>query len=692
MNNYLLEIGVEEFPSRYIDSTKKQLEDNVTSLMKEKGLGFESLRCQSTPRRFALWLNDIKELQKEDFEIVRGPSKKAAYDSEGNPGKALIGFMKSKGISLEDTYIENTGKDEYVFAKIKKDEISIPDVLADVIPKAIRKISNPRAMRWGGKNLRFLRPIRRILSIYNDQVLAFDLEGIEVGNVTSGHRFLGSGDIKIEKIDSYEEKLKKEFVIVDEEERRDIILRGLNRAAREIGGLPMEDDELMDEVVHIVEYPTVFIGKIPNEYLKLPKEVIVTPMKDHQRYFPVLDDKDNLMPFFLSVRNGNEEGIENVIKGNEKVLVPRLEDAKFFYDQDLEIKLEDYLPKLEEVKFHDELGNMLEKSERTADLVEGLGRDMECGEETMEIAERAAKLSKADLVTKMVIEFTELQGTMGKIYAEKSGEKAITAQAIGEQYMPQVSGAKLPESTAGLILSLADKIDTIAGLYAIGVEVTGSQDPFGLRRAAIGIIDIIRAESLHINLKERFRDALLIYLEQQNLIFDYDQVMEKIGDFFMGRLRTKLLEDGVRYDIIDAAFAGMSEDLLSIEEMTKAVQAYLEEGGNDLITSFVRVANMSKNYQGQDLNVEVLEDLDKEIYSSFDREATIKDNIEKGNYEQALILLDSWMKIINDYMDKTMILVDNEALKASRLFMLNRINDLILLIMDPTLIVREGDE
>lgn len=689
MNRYFIEIGVEEFPSRFINSTKKQLKNNLGKLLEENDVFFEEIKISSTPRRFAIWVEDLKVDEGDQEEIVRGPSVQVAYDEEGKPSKALQGFMRSKGLRPEQIYSEETDKGEYVFAKISKEKVSIEDVLKKTVGEAIRKVSNPRSMRWGGRKLRFLRPIRWIVSLYNDQLLSFDFEGIPIGRTTRGHRFLGSQQIEIPRIDDYEKLLEENYVIVDEEKRRDLIVRGLNREARQYGGVPMNDPELLEEVVYIVEYPTVFVGEIPSKYLSLPPEIIITPMKDHQRYFPVLDDNGKLLPYFLSVRNGDEHGIENVIEGNEKVLVPRLEDARFFFEQDLKQPLEDYLPALEGVVFHEDLGTMMDKTKRLEKLSASISKDMMAGDDTKENAVRAAQLSKADLTTNMVVEFTELQGVMGRIYAERSGEKPQVAKAIEEGYMPRVSGGELPESTAGMILSLADKIDSIAGLYAIGEEVTGSQDPNGLRRAAIGIIEILNHAKIHFDLMKSFRDALVLYVENQGLVFDYDEVISKIKDFVLGRLSNILKDKGIRYDIIDAVFAGANDDILSTIDKVNELSSYLEkENSQDAVTSFVRVENMASNYQADPLDEDVLEEEDKKLFESLSRKDEIQEDIDRSHYEDALEKLEDWMDIVNPYMDNTMILVDDPALKAARLAMLHEIYQLINQIFVPSEIVR----
>lgn len=686
MNRYLLEVGVEEFPSRFIESTKRQLLQNLLKNLEERGLMVASSRVESTPRRFAVWLEDLKQKDSASEETLRGPSVSVAYDAQGAPSKALQGFMRSKGVGPKAIFTEG----DYVFARVSKEVVSIESILKEAVPKAIRAISNPRSMRWGGKNLRFLRPIRWLLSLYNDEVLPFSLEEIPVGRMTRGHRFLGKQELEIPTIDAYEEMLRAAFVIVDEEERRAIIVRGLNKKAREHGGVPMEEEELLSEVVHIVEYPTVFIGKIPKKYLSLPQEVIITPMKDHQRYFPVLDDEGKLLPYFLSVRSGNEEGLENVIAGNEKVLVPRLEDARFFYDHDRAHPLEENLLRLDELIFHEQLGTMLDKTKRLESLVVSLSKDMECGPDTEENVKRAAYLSKADLVTEMVVEFTELQGVMGRIYAEASGEKALVAQAIEEQYQPIGSDGSLPKSTIGTILSLADKVDNIAGLFAIEVEISGSQDPFGLRRAANGMIDMIQGAALRIDLEEAFRDALVLYVEQQGLVFDYDVVMGRIYDFLFGRLRTKQSDAGVRYDVIDAVLLSGDRDLLSLMEKAMALQKWLEKPqGQALITDFVRVASLAKNDQGQAIDEASLTEGDRAFLAHLEGLQAISDQIKQGCYEEALTLFEGFMPAVNDYLDATMILVDEDALRGSRLAMLKKIDQVIGRILLAEKIVRD---
>lgn len=687
MDKYLMEIGVEEFPAKYIKSTKDQLNVGFDSLLKEHKYQYENISINSTPRRFSILVEGIQSDDSSSVEKVKGPAKKIALDDEGNPSKALQGFMKSKNISLDDIVFEDVNGVEYVFANIKNESLDIKEVLEKGLPDVIRNISNPRAMRWGGKNIRFLRPIRWIVSLLNDQILEFDLDGIKVGNTTKGHRVLGSSQILIDRIDDYERILEENYVILSEEKRRSNIVKGLNRLSKEKGGNYIHDEDLLDEVVNINEYPTPFMGSFDVEYLKLPKEVIVTPMKDHQRYFPVEDDQKKLLPYFISVRNGDSKGMENVIAGNEKVLVARLEDAKFFYEQDIEKPLEENIEQLKSIGYHDGLGNMAQKSDRLVKLVRTIGEELKVSEDVRDYSMRAAKLSKADLVTKLVIEFTELQGTMGKIYASKSGENDIVAQAIENQYMPRFAGDKIPSLTAGIILSIADKVDLIAGLNSIGIVVTGSQDPYGQRRAALGIINILIENKMDLDLKKVFQEALYNYAEDFGQNFDYEVVTSKIMNFINQRFRNRMLDEGHRFDIVDAVTAQESNNSFDMFEKIISLESFFErEDIDDIITRFVRIKNISKNAETLEVDKEVLEEADLEIYSMIPE----LEEIDRSGFKckKDLEKLNEMSIIVDIYLDNTMINVDDEALKNARLSLIKNVSLRIEKIFDPTVIVR----
>lgn len=689
MNRYLLEVGVEEFPAKYIKQTKEQFNNGIDKLLIENNYLYDEININSTPRRFAILVKNIRLNEENSEEKIKGPSKKIAYDEEKNPTRALQGFMKSKNLEEKDLVIEELNGEEYIYAYIKKKTKSINEVLANGIPNIIKNISNPRQMRWGGKNIKFLRPIRWIVSILDDKILEFDLEGIKVSNITKGHRTLGSANIIIDSIDEYEQKLEENYVIVSESKRRKMILKGINRLAREKGGAYHEDEDLLEEIIHINEYPTAFIGEFDSKYLLLPKEVIITPMKDHQRYFPV-EDGDNLLPYFISVRNGDEKGIENVIEGNEKVLVARLEDAKFFYEKDLKVKLEDYVKELENLSYHDGLGNMLDKTHRLQRLVELIGEDIMSGQEAINISSRAAYLSKADLVTSTVIEFTELQGVMGRIFAEESEESQLVATAIEEQYMPVKAGGELPKTTSGRILSIADKLDNIVGLYSLGIEVTGSQDPYGQRRAVIGILNILMKFNINLDLKNMIREALYIYVDMFGETFDFESTNQKVDDFIRARFRNLLIDEGHKYDFVDSIIEQKDLNIYQMYQKLKVIEQRnkAQESFNQNLNKYIRVVNIANNAITDEITADYLQDEDQFIYNQLYKLEDVDNACNEDAFEKAFNLLDEIVYEMDKYLDNTHIMADDENVKNTRLAMIKSVDKRIRKIFNPTKIIR----
>lgn len=687
MSNYLLEIGVEEIPSDYVKNTKRQLEDKFRKLIDENKLTCESISVESTPRRFAILLEGVEADLTEKTVSVKGPSVKIAYDEGGEPKKPLLGFLRGQGADISDVVIREFKGEDYIYVEKKEKSKSVPEVLRENVYELVKSISFPRSMRWAGKSIRWARPIRWFVSILDGEVLDFDAEGIAVGRVTKGHRTLGSNHVEIDKIENYEKLLKENFVILKYKDRKDIILRGLNRLSSEVGGEYMKDETLLDEVINIVEYPTVLIGGIDKDYLEIPKEVITTPMKDHQRYFPVLDENKNLLPYFLVVRNGDEEFKENVVEGNKKVLVARLEDAKFFYDIDMKKPLEAYVEDLENLSFFEGLGNMKLKTERLMDLTERYRQALAIGEDMAEPIRRAAYLSKADLVTKMVVEFTELQGTMGRIYASKSGEEERVATAIEESYMPRSAGSALPKTITGIILSIADKMDTIVGLYAIEKYVTGSQDPFGLRRACLGIINIFLENSIDIDLRKLVNDALLVYTEKNELAFDYDTAMDKVLDFFRDRLKNKLIDDGVSYDTVNSVINTSDLNIIKIAKKAKSIDRFLEDN-EDQVSYFTRIVNLSDYRVDTEVREDLLEnDLERSFYEKITELGDFNPSAE-ADFLTELNKIKETSEVGNSYLDNTMINVEDEEVKNNRIAMLNKLARRIEQILDIKEIVR----
>lgn len=686
MNNYLLfEIGVEELPARYVNSAMDQLKTNIVKSFNENRIIFDEVNVYSTPRRLTVIVNNICEKQSDLEEEVKGPAKRIAVDAEGNYTKPLLGFMKSKGIKEEDLYFKQVGKEEYAFGKIKQDGQITSKVLKSILPEAIKSMTFPKAMRWGGKNMRFIRPIRWMVCILNDSVLDIELEGIVSSNTTKGHRFLGESEFEVNTLNEYLTKLEENFVILNQDERKELIKKQCDDVAKSLGGEIEFDEELLEEVTHLVEYPTAFYGEFDEDYAKLPKEVVITPMKQHQRYFPVLKD-GKLLPNFIAVRNGDSHRIDNVKKGNEKVLEARLADALFFYKEDTKKSLESYIEKLKTVVFQAKLGTVYDKSLRIEklanDILEKLN-ETDIKEDTL----RAAKLCKADLVTGMVFEFTELQGVMGREYAKVSGENENVAEAIFEHYLPRFAGDILPATKSGIVLSIADKLDSIAGFFAIGIQPTGSQDPYALRRQALGIINILMDNNLDISLRE----LVLLTLDNYSFIeFDKDEVLNQIMEFFKDRIKNLFRDLGIRYDVIDAILSSNIDDIADMYARAKALNSWIDKGELvEMLTAFNRVATLAEKAETNEVNINLMrEEAEFNLYQQFQE---ISSNVEhllaNKEYTKALDAFASLRPAIDNMFDSVMIMDKDEAIKNNRLAILKQIYDIMLNICDLSKIV-----
>ncbi|KKY01069.1 glycyl-tRNA synthetase subunit beta [Paraclostridium benzoelyticum] len=686
MKNYLLfEIGVEELPARYVNSAMDQLKTNIVKSFNENRITFDEVNVYSTPRRLTVIVNNICEKQSDLEEEVKGPAKRIAVDAEGNYTKPLLGFMKSKGIKEEDLYFKQVGKEEYAFGKIKQDGQLTSEVLKSILPEAIKSMTFPKAMHWGGKNMRFIRPIRWMVCILNDSVLDIELEGIVSSNTTKGHRFLGESEFEVNTLNEYLTKLEENFVILNQDERKELIKKQCDDVAKSLGGEIEFDEELLEEVTHLVEYPTAFYGEFDEDYAKLPKEVVITPMKQHQRYFPVLKD-GKLLPNFIAVRNGDSHRIDNVKKGNEKVLEARLADALFFYKEDTKKSLESYIEKLKTVVFQAKLGTVYDKSLRIEklanDILEKLN-ETDIKEDTL----HAAKLCKADLVTGMVFEFTELQGVMGREYAKVSGENENVAEAIFEHYLPRFAGDILPATKSGIVLSIADKLDSIAGFFAIGIQPTGSQDPYALRRQALGIINILMDNNLDISLRE----LVSLTLDNYSFIeFDKDEVLNQIMEFFKDRIKNLFRDLGIRYDVIDAILSSNIDDIADMYARAKALNSWIDKGELvEMLTAFNRVATLAEKAETNEVNINLMrEEAEFNLYQQFQE---ISSNVEhllaNKEYTKALDAFASLRPAIDNMFDSVMIMDKDEAIKNNRLAILKQIYDIMLNICDLSKIV-----
>ena len=684
-NYFLLEVGVEELPSRFVESTLAQIKENLEKSLTENRVEFDDIETYATPRRLTFVINKISYNQADLEEEVKGPSKKIAVDADGNFTKPALGFMKSKGLAEGDVYVKQAGKEEYLFGTLKEEGKATAEVLKEIVPEAIKGVTFPKAMRWGGKNMKFARPIRWMVALLNDETLPIDLEGIIASNVTKGHRFLGAKEIEVNSIEEYFEALKNNYVVLDQNIRKETIKTQSEEVAKSLGGVVEIEDDLLEEITYLVEYPTAFYGEFDTDYVKLPKEVVTTPMKDHQRYFPVSKD-GKLLPYFIAVRNGGDNRLDLVKAGNEKVLEARLADALFFYKEDIKKPLESFVENLKTVVFQAKLGTVYDKTLRIEKLVEDIVDTLD-EKEILNDAMRAAKLCKADLVTNMVFEFTELQGVMGREYAKVCGENDAVAEAIFEHYLPRFAGDILPETKAGIALSIADKLDSIAGFFAIGIKPSGSQDPYALRRQALGILSILLDKKLDINLEKLVGDALDNY---DNLEFNKAEVVAQIMDFFTERVKNLFKDLGIRYDVIDAV---LSSNLNSISDIhTRAVELnnwLQKEELVEMLTAFNRVSTLAEKAESDKVDEALLkEDPEIKLNAGFKEiKSQVEGFLANKEYNKALDAFASIKPLVDNLFDNVMIMDKDEAIKANRLGLLKQIYDTMLTICDLSKIV-----
>ena len=686
MNNYLLlEIGVEELPSRFGQTTLDQIENNLSKLLKEERINFDNIEKYATPRRLTFVIKNLADKATDLEEEVKGPAKKIAVDADGNFTIPALGFMKSKGLDPENVYFKQLGNAEYLFGTIKQEGKHTSEVLKTIVPEAIKNVTFPKAMRWGGKNMRFARPIRWMVALLNNEVLDIDLEGIKSSNITRGHRFLGEKEFEVNSVEEYFEKLDKNFVVLDQHKRKEMIREQAVEVAKSLGGEVELDEDLLEEITFLVEYPTAFYGEFDEEYVKLPKEVVTTPMKEHQRYFPVLKD-GKLLPNFIAVRNGDSNRIDLVKAGNEKVLRARLADALFFYHEDTKKPLESFVDKLQTVVFQAKLGTVYDKTLRIEKLSQVILNELNMTE-SKENTLRAAKLCKADLVTNMVFEFTELQGIMGRDYAQVSGENEEVCQGIFEHYLPRFAGDILPETNTGIALSIADKLDSIAGFFAIGIKPSGSQDPYALRRQALGILSILLDRKLSVNLNNLINAALDNY---SNLEFNKEEVASQIVEFFVERVKNLFKDLGIRYDVIDAVLNNNLDDISDIHTRALELNRWLQKDELvEMLTAFNRVATLAEKATTDIVKEDLLkEDAEIKLYNGFKE---IKSNVESllldKKYNEALDAFATLRPLVDNLFDNVMVMDKDEAIKENRLGLLKQIYSTMLTICDLSKIV-----
>lgn len=684
----LLEIGVEEIPSAYLPGAVRELRGLAERRFEEERLAFDQLNVYATPRRLVLYVKELAELQSDTVIENRGPKKEAAFDEHGRPTKACQGFARGQGIAVEDLQIREFGGIDYVFAVKKMIGQKTMDVLPDLLTGLIHSLPFPKSMRWGYYHTRFARPIRWILVLFGNQPVPLQIENIVSSPTTRGHRFLSQGPLQIDHPAHYFDVLASHYVILDQTQRQNLIWEQVKQAAAEAGGIPMENPDLLEEVTYLLEYPTAFAGRFSESYLQVPPEVLTTSMIEHQRYFPVHDSHGRLLPVFIGVRNGVSEHLDTVRSGNERVLRARLEDALFFWNEDNKKPLESFNDGLPQVLFQQRLGSLEDKIKRVEHIAADLCRQTRLGNPAQ--VKRAALLSKADLLSSMVYEFPELQGIMGRYYALNSGEDQVVAQAIYEHYLPRFAGDELPQSDAGVLLSLAEKIHNLVGCFCIGIKPTGSQDPYALRRQALGVVHILLEKELDLDLEHVFADA---YRNFAAIAPDRDEssTVQELLDFVLQRMKGVLADQRISYDVIDAVFAQPGSRLIDIYQRVQVVQRFKHhQAFEDFMVVFNRCYNLSKKWQPVEVKAEVLaDDSERDLYRQYLQVKTRSGQALKDNrYQEVLLDLSALRPSLDRFFESVMVMADEEDLRSARLSLLRAIAELCQSIADFSKIVQ----
>lgn len=714
MEKLLFEIGTEEIPAKFMPGILKQLKELAAAKMQELRIPFEDITVYGTPRRMAFIAEGVAETQADVVVEAKGPSVKIAYVS-GAPSKAAQGFARGQGVDVKDLVV----RDNYVYAVKHLAGQPVVELLPGLLMDILTSLSFPKTMRWADYEFRFVRPIRWMVALFGDQIIPVEICGVKSGKFSMGHRFMQQslkaaaesqgllsaalskvgnkvysalagvkGAVEIPSAGDYKKVMYDNFVMVDQDERRALILQQIKDLAAQNGGEAEINEDLLEEVNYLVEWPTALCGKFEEKFLSLPKECIITPMREHQRYFPVLDEDGNLLNKFITVRNGGSEHLDIVTHGNERVLRARLSDAEFFFNEDRATKLEDRLEKLKTVSFQEGLGNMYDKSERLVKMAEMLRFAINTPVDEEELR-RCALLCKTDLVTGMVIEFTELQGVMGREYALLDGEKPEVATGIFEHYLPRFAGDALPATTIGRIVGIGDKLDNICATFSRGLAPTGSQDPYALRRQALGVINILLDANYHISLAKIIAGTLyLLDIKPE----ETGKLVPQIMEFFKHRLRNLLMDQGIRYDVIDAVFADKrNDDMVDLAVRCKALAAYVEAGNAEpLVQVSVRVSNLCKKIEKEvaisgALFKDESENKLHEVVAAVSKE--IIPEIVLYDYAAVLKAGEKVIEPVNTFFDNVMVMDEDENVKNNRLAMLEEVRGIVNAVGDLSLLV-----
>lgn len=658
----LFEIGAEEIPAGFMPNILGQLKQLAETKLNDAHLSFESIATYGTPRRLALIVKGLADTSAEISERHKGPSASIAYDADGNATKAAIGFARGKGLDVADLVVE----DGYIYAETKTAGVPAKDIVTDMLPQLITGLNFPKSMHWGNLDAKFVRPVRWLVALLDEEVIPVEFATVKSGNVTRGHRFLGADEITIKNAASYVDTLKENFVMVDQDARRELISKQLHDMAASKNASIVWDDDLLEEINYLVEWPTALCGGFEESYLTLPDAAIITPMKDHQRYFPLVDQDGKLLPMFLTVRNGSDHSIEVVQAGNERVLRARLDDAKFFFNEDRKKPLIDRQDGLTKIVFQEGLGNLADKTERLLKLGRVFGEECGLHEDTAVVLERATELAKTDLTTGMVTEFTELQGVMGKEYALLDGESPEVAEAIFEQYLPRFAGDVLPQTEAGKVLSIIDKVDNIVATFSRGLIPTGSQDPYALRRQTIGILNILLGSEWNISLRPIFKasmELLNVLAEKQ------DELLDQVEEFFTLRLKNIFLDREVPHHVIDLLLSNNELSVADAEGLVNALLANRIDENVELVQAYTRMYNLVKDVEYTGVNSDLLkEDAEKELFEAASKASEASSAAwEAGDYDAVVAVPATLVPAINKFFEDVMVMDKDEAIKANRL-------------------------
>ena len=658
----LFEIGAEEIPAGFMPHILGQLKQLAETKLNDAHLPFESIATYGTPRRLALIVKGLTDTSAEISERHKGPSASIAYDADGNATKAAIGFARGKGLDVADLVVE----DGYIYAETKTAGVPAKDIVTDMLPQLITGLNFPKSMHWGNLDAKFVRPVRWLVALLDEEVIPVEFATVKSGNVTRGHRFLCADEITIKNATSYVDTLKENFVMVDQDARRELISKQLHDMAASKNASIVWDDDLLEEINYLVEWPTALCGGFEESYLALPDAAIITPMKDHQRYFPLVGQDGKLLPMFLTVRNGSDHSIEVVQAGNERVLRARLDDAKFFFNEDRKKPLIDRQDGLTKIVFQEGLGNLADKTERLLKLGRVFGEECGLHEDAVVVLERATELAKTDLTTGMVTEFTELQGVMGKEYALLDGESPEVAEAIFEQYLPRFAGDVLPQTEAGKVLSIIDKVDNIVATFSRGLIPTGSQDPYALRRQTIGILNILLGSEWNISLRPIFKasmELLNVPAEKQ------DELLDQVEEFFTLRLKNIFLDREVPHHVIDLLLSNNELSVADVEGLVNALLANRIDEDVELVQAYTRMYNLVKDVEYTGVNSDLLkEDAEKALFEAASKASEVSSAAwEAGDYDAVVAVPATLVPAINKFFEDVMVMDKDEAIKANRL-------------------------